>query len=403
MAAGKSQSGMQVEQADTYAAESPAGKAQELCGESSRYLTGVLGNSTGFARRPEMLVQQPRGGFSLKIVTAVLGVLLCADLIARVPFGSLLAGSDPTPTSTTGAALVETSPPAASPTHSAAQPELAAAKEPQSLPSPSVPASAQQPNAAPSPAQQPASQPAETKNTEALPCEQQTWPYIDSRCKDTINETAAPANRQVRVIGNDSSAPATVITPLPAEPIGNTPQGARENNKTDTASAASSTSPLKQTNLDADAAAAPSISTAAIDLPRPAPQIIRQAPALEPVQNTASTPVSSDSAVEESTRKSKRSVRRATQTTSIREEASKTQKRTNKQNLRSGPSDAEETLGRREEAPRGRNVVTRHTAAAESRAYQLPSGRRIIVFRQSNGEVGIAPDTGGSSAYFFGR
>jgi hypothetical protein len=145
------------------------------------------------------------------------------------------------------------------------------------------------------------------------------------------------------------------------------------------------------------------IGTAAIDLRRPAPESIRKATAPEPIQNTASTPVSSDSAVEESARKSKRSVRRATQTTSIREEASKTQKRTNKQNPRSGPSDAEETLGRREEASRGRNVVTRHTAVTESRAYQLPSGRRIIVFRQSNGEVGIAPDTGGSSAYFFGR
>ena len=57
----------------------------------------------------------------------------------------------------------------------------------------------------------------------------------------------------------------------------------------------------------------------------------------------------------------------------------------------------------REETSRGRKAESRRTGVTESRGYQLPSGRRIIVFRQSNGEVGIAPATGDSSSFFFGR
>jgi hypothetical protein len=381
-----------------------------------------------------MLVQQPRGGFSLKIVAGVLGVLLCADLVARIPFGSLLAGPEPAVSSTTGGAPVETSAPAANPTRSAAQPELAAAKEPQPVPAAPLPTPnfAQQPKAAASPTQQPASQEAETKNTEGLPCEQQTWPYIDSRCKDANTERPAPANRQVRVIGNDSSAPSTVVTPLPLDAIAKQPPRSRESNKTDTAvpgpaqsipSTQQTVTPnagdLKQTANDAKTAdtGSAAIGPESIDLPRPAPQSIRKAAAPEPIQNTASAPVSSDTAVQESTRKSKRSVRRTTQTTNVGEEAPKAKKITSKQNSRSEPSGAEETPWRREEASwgreerswkseeasRGRNVEPRRTGVTESRGYQLPSGRRIIVFRQINGDVGIAPATGDSSSFFFGR
>jgi hypothetical protein len=170
-----------------------------------------------------------------------------------------------------------------------------------------------------------------------------------------------------------------------------------------------------------------------MDLPRPAPESIRKATASEPGQKTTSAPVSPDSALQESTRKSKRSIRGVTQTTNGGEEAPKAKKITSKQNSRVEPSGTEETPWRREdtfwgreerswkseeasrgsgetsgkrereETSRGRKGESRRTGVTESRGYQLPSGRRIIVFRQSNGEVGIAPDTGGSSAYFFGR
>lgn len=393
-----------------------------------------------------MLVQEPRGGSSLKIIAAVLGVLLCADLIARVPFGSLLAGPDHAVSSTTGAA-VETSAPAAHPTRSAAQPELAAAKEPQPAPTaaPQIPPSVQQPNAAASPAQQSASQDSETKTVEGLPCEQQTWPYIDSRCKDANNEAPPPANREVRVIGKDSSAPATVVTSLPADAPATQPQVPREASKIDTAAPATTRSmpstqqtpapsapAVKQADHDSKAVDTTSASpgTAGIDLPRPAPENIRKAAAPESSRKTASAPGSSTLSVQESTPTSKRSVRRATKTTNIREDASRPQKFTSKQNSRSEPSEAEETPWRREETSwgreekpwkreetsrgreetswkrdetsRGRKAESRRTGVTDSRAYQLPSGRRIIVFRQSNGEVGIAP-AGDSSSFFFGR
>jgi hypothetical protein len=394
-----------------------------------------------------MLVQEPRGGSSLKIIAAVLGVLLCADLITRVPFGSLLAGPEPAVSSTTGAAM-ETSASAANPTRPAARrPELAAAKEPQPAPAPAsqIPPSVQQPNAAASPAQQSASQDSEPKTAEGLPCEQQTWPYIDSRCKDANNEAPPPANREVRVIGKDSTAPATVVTPLPADAPATQAQAPREGSKIGTAAPATarsmpstqqtmapSASAMKEADHDPKAVDTTSASpgTAGIDLPRPAPENIRKSVAPESSRKTASAPGWSTSSVQESTRAAERSGRRATKTTNIREDASKPQKVTSKQNPGAEPSGAEETPWRREETSwgreekpwkreetsrgreetswkreetsRGRKAESRRTGVTESRAYQLPSGRRIIVFRQSNGEVGIAP-AGDSSSFFFGR
>jgi hypothetical protein len=381
-----------------------------------------------------MLVQEPRGGSSLKIIAAVLGVLLCADLITRVPFGSLLAGPEPAVSSTTGAAPVETSAPPANLTRSAArQPELATAKEPQPAPAPKpqIPASVGQLNPAASTAQQPVPPEAQTKNAEGLSCEQQTWPYIDSRCKDADNEAPPPANREVRVIGKDSSAPATVVTPLPTDTSATQSQAPRETSNTGTA--ASQTAPAIPSTQQAAAPTAAAVTqtgnkakptdtvsastgTAAINLPRPPPENIRKATAPEPGRKTASAPGSSTSSVQENTRASKRSVRRATQPTNGVEEASRTQKTTSKQNSRSEAGEAEETPWRREETSwareekpwkreetsRGRKAEPRRTGVTESRAYQLPSGRRIVVFRQSNGEVGIAP-AGDSSSFFFGR
>jgi hypothetical protein len=58
-----------------------------------------------------------------------------------------------------------------------------------------------------------------------------------------------------------------------------------------------------------------------------------------------------------------------------------------------------------EQESRGANP--RQAGITDSRAYQLPSGRRIVVFRQANGEVGIAPAErragagGGGGSYFF--
>jgi len=46
-------------------------------------------------------------------------------------------------------------------------------------------------------------------------CERQTWPYIDRTCAERLRE--AQKTRQVRVIGNDQSAPPTVETATPTE------------------------------------------------------------------------------------------------------------------------------------------------------------------------------------------
>lgn len=56
-----------------------------------------------------------------------------------------------------------------------------------------------------------------TNNSEnaADPCEGQTWPYVDDKCRAQLAEKSK-ANRQVRVISTDKSAPSTIVsTPAP--------------------------------------------------------------------------------------------------------------------------------------------------------------------------------------------
>lgn len=50
----------------------------------------------------------------------------------------------------------------------------------------------------------------------ADPCEQQTWPYVDDKCRAQLAQKSQ-ARRQVRVIATDKSAPSTIVT-TPAPP-----------------------------------------------------------------------------------------------------------------------------------------------------------------------------------------
>jgi hypothetical protein len=132
--------------------------------------------------------------------------------------------------------------------------------------------------------------------------------------------------------------------------------------------------------------------SANVSMPRPAPESIRppaeQAMAPQPaIGNSATAP--------------ERSGRRESP---IRERASvaKTQKSEKQQK-------AEKQRFTRSQPPAEQEPqsVERRAGIAESRAYQLPSGRRIVVFRQSNGEIGIAPDRrggggGDGGSFFFG-
>ena len=346
------------------------------------------------------LVQEARRGSSLKIVAAVLGGLLCADLVARIPLGATNEGSDPAAresaansasrTETTG-----TSAPAPSP-QVAAAPVAAPAPEParSAAPEPKVtPPSAAAPGAtAPAPAQQARASAAEADNNPAdgLPCEQQTWPYLDGRCKEAAAASAMSANRQVRVIGKESTAPAVVVTPLPPETA-----GPRRNAVTTPGTRANQPSGDQMTLAAAPAETKPEQANAGpasanVSMPRPAPESIRppaeQAVAPQPAfGNSATTP--------------ERSARRESP---IRERASvaKTQKSEKQQK-------AEKQRFTRSQPPAEQEPqsVERRAGIAESRAYQLPSGRRIVVFRQSNGEIGIAPDRrggGDGGSFFFG-
>jgi hypothetical protein len=235
----------------------------------------------------------------------------------------------------------------------------------------------------------------ETAGSGGLPCEQQTWPYIDARCKDASAETPAPGSRQVRVIGNDSNAPNTVITPLPNDTVGKPAQPASPVATTQPAvSAASQQSPAREQQVSlpdqkpAEIASTPTES-AAVALPRPAPSAIRQA-------GTDSTP--SNLAAEDGSVPREQQPRRLKKTKIVREQPVREQP-AREQTLSIRRSNArvrtaEEGARVRDEAPRG---------AIQSRAYELPSGRRIVVFRQSNGEVGIAPASSDASSFFFGR
>lgn len=375
-----------------------------------------------------MLVQKPRGGSSLKIVAAVLGVLAGADLIARIPFGSLFAGPDPAASSTTGAA--ETAATAVNPPPSATQPELAAAKQPQAAPSPrpQTAGSEQRTSAAAPAPKESAARETDVKNAESLPCEQQTWPYLDSRCKDTNVEAPPAGSREVRVIGKESTAPATVVTPIPPE--ANTPQRSlpRETNKSNAAAevtnsnapaqpAASVATNVQPTDNGASAIepSSRSLSTGAIALPRPAPEAARKVTAAEPEQSVKPS-VPANFAVQENPRKFDHAARRAAKAASPSDAPAPRKKLTSKRRSGSDAEDSEGAPGSREQASLGAeeywwkregtlrrgSADARRNGITQSRAYQLPSGRRIVVFRQSNGDVGIAPDTG-SGSFFFGR
>ena len=348
------------------------------------------------------LVQEARRGSSLKIVAAVLGGLLCADLVARIPLGATNEGSDPAAresaanfasrTETTG-----TSAPAPSP-QVAAAPVAAPAPEParSAAPEPKVtpPSAAAPAPAAPAPEQQAQASAAEADNNQAdgVLCEQQTWPYLEGRCKEAAAASATSANRQVRVIGKESTAPAVVVTPLPPETA-----GPRRNAVTTPGTQANQPGGDQMTLAAAPTEAKPEQADAApmsanVSMPRPAPESIRppaeQAVTPQPVlRNSATAP--------------ERSARRESP---IRERASvaKTQKSEKQQKpekqrfTRSQPPTEQEPQS-----------VERRAGIAESRAYQLPSGRRIVVFRQSNGEIGIVPDRrggggGDGGSFFFG-
>jgi hypothetical protein len=50
----------------------------------------------------------------------------------------------------------------------------------------------------------------------SVPCERQTWPYVDNACSRGSGNTSK-ATRQIRVISTDRNTPAMIVTP---EPIG---------------------------------------------------------------------------------------------------------------------------------------------------------------------------------------
>jgi hypothetical protein len=325
-----------------------------------------------------MLVQEARASSSLKIVTAVLGTLLCADLLGRViPFGS---------------ADVSAAPPQAS-----ASAPAAVAGKPQVPEQPTATATVAPPqvNAGAAIASLPTPREAEKTGPDGQPCEPQAWPYIDSRCKDADADTLSQANRQVRVIAKDPSTPATVMTPLPIDNAATRPE-AQASPLPPRLPPSMSEGRLADNELRAADTPVTSSDTPPA-LPRRAPETIRQA-AL-PTAATPAVPETTNSAVPNG-RTFERSIRRGRNTAGVRENAREESppppKSTNQRSARSQRRDIEENSRRRKAEPRRTDIT-------ESRAYQLPSGRRIVVFRQANGEVGIAPDTRRSDSFFFGR
>jgi hypothetical protein len=335
------------------------------------------------------LVQEARRGFPLKIVAAILGGLLCVDLIARIPFGESGASSDTAASERAAASgsrseTTATSAPSSSPVLAgapnapAAEPAPAAIREAQITPPAVAPQTSEQ--------QAKADPVATSNNPGDGNCEQQTWPYLDGRCKEAAAAAAAPGTRQVRVVGKDSSAPAAVVTPLPPDSV-----APRETAKSqDNPPVQTSPAPAADTRMGL--AAAPTeakpdqsaVPNGDIAMPRPVPESVRR-----PVEAVASAPAVRDleATPERPTRRDARE----------RAKAAKAQKSERPRFTRSQPAAEQESRGN-----------LRQAGITDSRAYQLPSGRRIVVFRQANGEVGIAPAErraggggGGGGSYFF--
>lgn len=343
------------------------------------------------------LVQEARRGSSLKIVAAVLGGLLCADLIARIPFDGWGAGggraapesavASSSRTETTGSSLSPSpAPVAAVPVAAPPAPEStrSAAREAEAVPPPA---------AAPPPEQQAKANAGETNNNsaEGLPCEQQTWPYLDGRCKEAAAATAAPGSRQVRVIAKDSTAPTAVVTPLPAEIVDPRRDAiaSREAAKTQS-NRPEHTAPAPSRGDQMTLAAAPAELKPEPDAAPVNGNVLVPRPAPESIRKPAADTVSPQPTIRELVSTPERSTRRESRD---RARSAKAQKSEKQRFTRSQPT-AE---------PDSRSADLRRAGITESRAYQLPSGRRIVVFRQSNGEVGIAPDRGGGGgSYFFG-
>ena len=344
-----------------------------------------------------MLVQEVRNGASLKIIAGVLGTLLCADLVTRIPFdyakpdhvaspASSVAGPESPLSASEGAPPVTRESAAAPKGDAAAQGDARATTPAIESPPASAVALPQQPNSTPDPVQQAAAS-SENAVSGGVPCEQQTWPYIDARCKDASTEAPAPGSRQVRVIGKDSNAPTTVVTPLPNDAVAKPAQQVAVTQPALSAAPQQSPAHEQQVSVPEKPAetSTATVESAPVVLPRPAPSALRQAG----TYSLASTPAAEDSFVPR-----EQQPRRLKKPKIVREQPGREQTiSTRRTNAR---------VRTAEEAPRARDEESRR-GVVQSRAYELPSGRRIVVFRQSNGDVGIAPASADASSFFFGR
>ena len=359
-----------------------------------------------------MLVQEARNGASLKIIAGILGTLLCADLATRIPFDSPKPEQVPSPASGVAAPestppLPETAPPVQRSAAAAPKADIAASTPNPSVDSPPTTSTTVPPpqlKAVPDAPPQVAAS-SETAASGGVPCEQQTWPYVDARCNDAGAEAPAPGSRQVRVIGKDSNAPSVVVTPLPNDATAKPPQPPSQVAATQPALSAApqqsqtqeARSALPQTDQQvsvrdqkAPETAPGTAESPVVALPRPAPSGIRKA-------GTYSAPPSP--AAEDSPVSREQQPRRLKKTKIVREQPVREQP-AREHTLATRRTNARARMA--EEGPRAHDEESRR-AAVQSRAYELPSGRRIVVFRQSNGDVGIAPASDDASSFFFGR
>jgi hypothetical protein len=206
------------------------------------------------------------------------------------------------------------------------------------------------------------------KQADELNCAQQTWPYVDDKCREA-NGSANQSTRPVRVIPSDRSAPSSVTTAAPTEATVPMPPA-----KPRVADTPSSTPPAPRVATEAPRAttgAAPAAET-----PR---EPARREQAEAPVR-AAPAPVAAPPSRETTGVATTETVQDTP--TATRKSSERRQRRDASRRERGNETVGESRRSREATRTRGRSADDEDDVDMVVRERRLPDGRRVIIQRR---------------------
>jgi len=214
------------------------------------------------------------------------------------------------------------------------------------------------------------------KQADELNCAQQTWPYVDEKCREA-NGSANQSTRPVRVIPSDRSAPSSVTTAAPAEATVPMPPA-----KPRVADTPSNPPPAPRVAIEAPRAT----TGAAAETPR---EPARREQAEAPVR-AAPAPVAAPPSRETTGVASTETVQDTP--TATRKSSERRQRRDASRRERGNETVGESRRSREAARTRNRSIDDDdENVERVVREHRLPDGRRVIIQRRG---VDVADDEG---------